>query len=748
MTGESNKLCHPALCCERLPVALLLFRNDLSIPTPSLPPSLYRRYTITASDFTVRVTNLPPKVTETDLNVHFARALNLPVIQTAFGYDNAEEIEKHKLRGQLVKVRRRLVSRCRYINEQLSGSESSMSTSTSNNGSFLSKVQRWLWRREFRKLTRQNELLLKQLAALDAKLEQTHQETRPLCAFVTFLSQEAYFEALRAYKFSWIHYLCMPPELRLAGHRLRVTSAPEPSLILWENLQFSWFAQFMRKVLTTVMVGSLISVSIVLAFVARFYQDKNSQLQQQQEIDGREGSVDASHAQGVAMTWTAVASLSTIGMNYLIELGFQRMTKYEKPHSLDRQQLETTIQLLSLKFINMAIVLLLINVKEIQNLVNVQMIETGNFVEEWYYTSGMSLLLILLINVISPLLPSFYLYFLKWRVQRKVARGQDVGLMTQDAANEILMGPEFAVSVRYSAILVTFCVCFVYAATMPILLLIGALSFYVGYWADKFLFLRFYRIPPCYGRELSRGVANTIQIALLLHVLVSIWSFSQDNLFETPPDTNSPLGRTIQASTRWMHASTAKHLQKTHIQPLVVLFLVLATAILARQVINAVVSTVSALLRILTYRAHIAHPQYNHDEEQPKSGRDCSSCACLGKADGLESVNCIQVTYPRAIERGLIKGLHTYNILANPRYKNAFGIGDRFARAHCHVESMRGHLASPFDDEERDDASEEGEEEGRSRYLMEYQSGVKAASRGLLLVNPSPNAPPPPSSED
>eukprot|EP00624_Nannochloropsis_granulata_P007896 evm.model.NODE_9949_length_46820_cov_28.931910.9 len=458
--------------------------------------------------------------------------------------------------------------------------------------------------------------------------------------------------------------------------------------------------------------------------------------------------MDALHAQAVAMTWTVVASFSTIGINYLIELGLQRMTGYEKAHSLDRQQLATTIQLLGLKFINIAIVLLLINVKEIQNLAHVRINEIGNFVEAWYYTTGLSLLLIMLINVVSPHLPGLYLYFLKWRVQRKVARGQDTGLMTQDAANEILMGPEFIISFRYSAILVTFCVCFVYAATMPILLLIGALSFYIGYWVDKFLFLRFYRIPPCYGRELSRGVANTIQIALLLHVLVSIWSFSQDNLFETPPDITSPLGRTIRASTRWMHGSTARHLQKAHIQPLVVLFLVLAAAMLARQVANAVVSTVSGLLRILTCRAHIAHPQYYHDEERPKSGRDCGSCACLGKSDGLESVNCVQVTYPRAIERGLIKGLHTYNILANPRYKNAFGIGDRFARTHCHVESMRGHLASPFDDVESDGMSEEGEEEGRVKYLMEYQCDVKAASRGLLLVNPSPNAPPPPPSSE
>ena len=72
----------------------------------------------------------------------------------------------------------------------------------------------------------------------------------------------------------------------------------------------------------------------------------------------------------------------------------------------------------------------------------------------------------------------------------------------------------------------------------------------------------------------------------------------------------------------------------------------------------------------------------------------------------LGKLNCIDVSYPRAVERGLIKGLHSYNILQNPRYKQAFAISDRFAELHRHVESIRGHLALPFEDEEE----QEGEE--------------------------------------
>ena len=66
----------------------------------------------------------------------------------------------------------------------------------------------------------------------------------------------------------------------------------------------------------------------------------------------------------------------------------------------------------------------------------------------------------------------------------------------QDQMNQVFMGPEFPVAIRYAATLVTFFVCFVYAGGMPLLLLIAAATFFLGYWADKFLFLRYWRIPP------------------------------------------------------------------------------------------------------------------------------------------------------------------------------------------------------------------------------------------------------------
>ncbi len=47
------------------------------------------------------------------------------------------------------------------------------------------------------------------------------------------------------------------------------------------------------------------------------------------------------------------------------------------------------------------------------------------------------------------------------------------------------------------------------------------------------------------------------------------------------------------------------------------------------------------------------------------------------------------VTFTRAVERNLIKGLSSYNILQNPQYKEAFGISWTFANTHNHLREVR-----------------------------------------------------------
>lgn len=55
----------------------------------------------------------------------------------------------------------------------------------------------------------------------------------------------------------------------------------------------------------------------------------------------------------------------------------------------------------------------------------------------------------------------------------------------------------------------------------------------------------------------------------------------------------------------------------------------------------------------------------------------------------LSVMNSVRSGYTQALDRGLIKGLATYNVLQNPKYREAFAITDQFALHHRHVNSLR-----------------------------------------------------------
>jgi hypothetical protein len=236
-------------------------------------------------------------------------------------------------------------------------------------------------------------------------------------------------------------------------------------------------------------------------------------------------------------------------------------------------------------------------------------------------------------------------------------------------------------------------------------------------------------------------VANLVQFSLLLHLLVSIWAYAQTALFPTDPAAaapSTPVARLVDRNTRWM-GGLHPYLVKPHIAPLVLTLVVLASALAARHVLLACFNALRACVRCLT--CHRGPPGRAFERDP------------FGSADiyGGE-LNIIDTTYTRAVERGLIHGLHSYNILVNPRYQAAFTISDRFAGRHRHLESLRGHMALPFDDDEEEGDGEEEEDDelppAAAAAMLAYDVEAPPPPRSLggrrspQVRTPPPTAPP------
>lgn len=70
--------------------------------------ALLNKCSISPSDYTVLVSNLPPNCTEIDIKVYFARLMAEAVSEIVFVYDDEECIETFQNRGALIKKRNRL----------------------------------------------------------------------------------------------------------------------------------------------------------------------------------------------------------------------------------------------------------------------------------------------------------------------------------------------------------------------------------------------------------------------------------------------------------------------------------------------------------------------------------------------------------------------------------------------------------------------------------------------------------------
>ena len=75
-----------------------------------------------------------------------------------------------------------------------------------------------------------------------------------------------------------------------------------------------------------------------------------------------------------------------------------------------------------------------------------------------------------------------------------------------------------------------------YSAAIPSLYVAGLLICFSMYWSDKILFLRHYKIPPRYGRDLAKRANKIMQFAILLHLFVGVYMLSNPDIFHYDDD--------------------------------------------------------------------------------------------------------------------------------------------------------------------------------------------------------------------
>lgn len=258
-----------------------------------------------------------------------------------------------------------------------------------------------------------------------------------LQAFVTFDTEEGLVRAMSAYQMNWIRATACfyPKKLCIGGSKVKVNQAPEPSTIIWENIQVKESSRICRKFLTTSIASLAILLSIYFTFWARDFKLKTMQsmsgacpsffydLSEGEQYQMVMEDTTLSHClcatlqasdqlnesvcreflknQIRATSMSYGAGFMVCFMNMFFTLLMDQAGSFEKHQSLDDMESSNMTRLFILKFLNTGCLVLLYSLKIIQNMVGVKFEDPHNFNIDWYETGGVGMIIVMLINIVS-----------------------------------------------------------------------------------------------------------------------------------------------------------------------------------------------------------------------------------------------------------------------------------------------------------------------------------------------------------
>jgi hypothetical protein len=248
-------------------------------------------------------------------------------------------------------------------------------------------------------------------------------------------------------------------------------------------------------------------------------------------------------------TMSTLAVGAVVVVNELLKTVFRALVEFEGHETRTEEILAHTIKLFGSMLMNTAFIVVLIagnltvflggkndSTTRTLSAANLMSGDIGDLNSEWYLEVGTAIVVTMYINIFA-LNTKVIQDSVKMKLMRCLDRGCTFDMTRTNQKLQVQLetlytGPQLLLEERYAALLVGFFVCMIFSAGMPILWIVGFVTFLVSFLVDKWAFLRVYRLPPKYGPTLARFATNMLPIGVLLHVFLATWSFSAPELFD------------------------------------------------------------------------------------------------------------------------------------------------------------------------------------------------------------------------
>lgn len=341
-----------------------------------------------------------------------------------------------------------------------------------------------------------------------------------VAAFVVFETIAEKMECLRCYEKGDIQFKYQ--EI----HSLKLESAPEPSTILYKNLEVS-----QRKRCCISFFVWLLYIILVLFQVILMYTGLKN-------LDNiPENYQIPSLIVGIVL------------INILLNYTIRGLTSLEMYRNYNKEQTVLMIRLLISMLINTAAVISLLNI-DIKGLYDYEHIEIDleytDFTAEWYYEIGTLYVIVGIALVFSSHLFTLLIFWPLFSLKKQCCKRR---YKTQFDLNLAYLGGEFDIAARSAQPLLVIMTLFSLSGGLPILNILCLLSLTLIYLSERLLVLHYYKSPPYLTPAYFKTSLNSLYFSIILHSVLSFYMHSSTDIFPKINDSDDLLYEKLLGTT-------------------------------------------------------------------------------------------------------------------------------------------------------------------------------------------------------
>jgi len=462
------------LCDVIATIAIVLFIIQLQNSLKNVKTE-YENTVVTISNYSVAVTNLPPKFNDRNSLRQFFTQFGR-VVDTSLIFNNYELVQIYTKRGIL----KQEIHAMKHLN-----------TETAKNRIIE---------------------LSKDIIDLDSdiRLFVATREIKCVGAVVMFEDKNTVKKVLNEYPHTFFKRLCMPKRFKFQNKKLILRQASEPSNLLWHHLSYSNCNKRCRRVFTFAVTIIFFFITTALCYISMFYQQQlpktnaydcanvqisnyNNNLNEQESycfcsnlstselITYHTVCYEFIQRNAIRQLLVFLTSITTVVINQVIVRVIRLLSSYEKHTSRGSQLRGMSKKLSAGLIVNTGIIILLVNANfngilsiEITNRLPSYLLKGSysDFTADFFQVVGTSLTFTLLIGSIDvPVVET-----LRFLVHQLKIICLSPSAATQSKLNSYYTGREFRIGERYAKIICCIFIILIYNTGIPLMNLIGFLT--------------------------------------------------------------------------------------------------------------------------------------------------------------------------------------------------------------------------------------------------------------------------------